>query len=260
MSTEDTVTLPKKDLSGSRLRCLMLTSLPKGHIASVLSSLVSPAAVVDESIHHWLPGGLLNPTEAKLGACPDFLTPDLRERLTSWWLVNRRGANTPNWDILSTCTVEGKEGLILVEAKAHDKESKSEGKDLGDRENHEQIGAAITEANSALNAIGPGWAITRDSHYQFCNRFAWAWKVASLGIPVILVYLGFLHADEMSKCGRPFASDHEWRSMVLYHGANLVPEDAWEKRLQTNAAPMWTMIRSLDLRWGAARAPERVTA
>jgi hypothetical protein len=259
MSTEWTVTLPKKDLSGSKLRCLMLTSLPRGHIASVLSSLVSPAAVVDESKHHWLPGGFLKPAEAKLGECPDFLTPDLRERLTSWWLVNRRGANTPNWDIVSTCTAEGKEGLILVEAKAHNKESKPEGKDLGDRENHEQIGAALNEANSALNAICPGWAITRDSHYQFCNRFGWAWKVASLGIPVILVYLGFLHADEMSRCGKPFVSDQEWRSMVLGRGANFVPNNAWEKRLQTNAAPMCPMIRSLDLRWVSTRAPEGVT-
>jgi hypothetical protein len=240
----------------------MLTSLSKNHVASVLSSLVSPVAVIDESKHHWLPGGLLNPTEARLGECPAFLTPKIREQLTSWWLVNRRGANTPNWDIVSTCTVEGREGLVLVEAKAHDKESKPEGKELGDKgdkKNHEQIGVAISEANSALNAICPGWAITRDSHYQFCNRFAWAWKVASLGVPVILVYLGFLHADEMSRCGKPFVSDHEWHSMVLDHGANLVPADAWEKRLQTNAAPMWAMIRSLGLRWVVAGAPEGVT-
>ena len=206
--------------------------------------------------HCWLPEGLLNSAEPKLGEWPTLLTPDIRERLTGWWLVNRRNANTPNWDIVSTCTVEGRQGLILVEAKAHDKEAKREGKGRGDEENHEQIGTAIRDANSGLNSICSGWAITRDSHYQLCNRFAWAWKIASLGVPVILIYLGFLQADEMSRCGKPFVSDSEWRSAVLNHGAKLVPENAWERRLQTTRAPLWALIRSLDLQWltsGAAK-------
>ena len=227
----------------------MLTSLHRNHVARVLSSLVSPVASVDESEHRWLPGGLLNPAEPKLGECQDFLTSEIREKLTSWWLVNRWGANTPNWDIVSTCRVDGGDGLILVEAKAHDKELKPDGKSTGDKENHEQIGAAIREANTALNDIYPGWSINRDSHYQLRNRFAWAWKVASLGVPVILIYLGFLHADEMSARGGPFHSYVDWRASLLEHGKTLVPKAGWERRLQTNGAPLWAMIRSLDLQW-----------
>src|ERR1035438_4946844 len=34
---------------GSKLRCLMLTSMPSHHVASILSSLVAPLAVVNES-------------------------------------------------------------------------------------------------------------------------------------------------------------------------------------------------------------------
>jgi hypothetical protein len=249
MSKAETVTIPTKDLSGSRLRCLMLTSLPESHVAKVLSLLVSPLATVDETKHHWVPGGLLNHAEAKLGECSSFLTPEIREELTSWWLINRRGANTPNWDIVSTCTLEGKEGLILIEAKAHDLELKCDGKSEGDAGNDRQILSAIGGANQALNGIVPGWAITRDSHYQLSNRFAWAWKVASLGVPVILVYLGFLGADEMSRCGQPFSSDQEWKSLMMDHAAELVPEAAWERRLQTGGAPMWATIRTLDLKW-----------
>ena len=152
MSTpRDIITIPTKDLRGSRLRCLMLTSLHRNHVARVLSSLISPVASVDETEHRWLPEGLLNPAEPKLGESQDFLTPEIRENLTSWWLVNRRGANTPNWDIVSTCRVDGGDGLILVEAKAHDKELKPDGKSTGDKENHEKIGGAIREANTALN-------------------------------------------------------------------------------------------------------------
>jgi len=249
MSKAETITIPAKDLSGSRLRCLMLTSLPENHVAKVLSLLVSPLATVDETKHHWMPGGFLNPAEAKLGECSAFLTPELREHLTSWWLKVPKRANTPNWDLVSTCDIGGRDGLILVEAKAHDTEERPEGKAPGNEENHQQIHSAISDANLALNDICLGWAITRDSHYQLCNRFAWAWKVASLGVPVVLVYLGFLHADEMSRCGKPFSSGQEWRALIMDRVTKLVPEAAWERRLQTGGAPMWATIRTLDLKW-----------
>ena len=92
------------------------------------------------------------------------------------------------------------------------------------------------------------------------NRFAWTWKVASLGVPVILVYLGFLHADEMARRGKPFISNRGWRSAVLEHGAKLVPEHAWETGLQTSGATIRATIRSLELQWVASPADKGVTA
>jgi hypothetical protein len=65
---------------------------------------------------------------------------------------------------------------------------------------------------------------------------------------VILVYLGFLHAQEMMHCGNPFRSGNEWQDFVLGH-SDMVPEGACSTRLQTNAAPIWAMVRSLELRW-----------
>jgi hypothetical protein len=227
----------------------MLTSLPRKTVAATLQRLVAPLAEVNPDRHRWLPGGLREPEEAKLGECPHFLTPELREELTSWWLVNRNGANTPNWDILSTCTIEGREGLLLIEAKAHDTEARREGKSKGNAENDRQIGEAIAESNAELLKLSSGWAIQRDSHYQLSNRFAWAWKAASLGVPVILVYLGFLNADEMSHCGQPFTSSKQWRDLILDHGAGVIPESAWGTRLKTPKAPMWALLRSMDLKW-----------
>lgn len=151
MSKAETITIPTKDLSGSRLRCLMLTSPPEAHVAKVLSMLVPPLATVDEKKRYWMPGGLMSAAEAKLGECSSFLTPEIREELTSWWLINRWGANTPNWDFVSACTIEGKEGLILVEAKAHDSELNSDGKSEGNAGNDQEILSAIGGANLALN-------------------------------------------------------------------------------------------------------------
>ena len=39
-------------------------------------------------------------------------------QLENWWLAHPKGANTPNWDIALGCEIEGKPGLILVEAGA----------------------------------------------------------------------------------------------------------------------------------------------
>lgn len=249
MSPRETITLPARDLAGSKLRCLMLTSLPMKTVAATLQRLVAPVAEVDANKHHWLPMGLRQPEEAKLGECAHFLTPELREELTAWWLVNRDRANTPNWDIVSTCAIEGREGLILVEAKAHDTEARHEGKSKGNAENDSRISEAIAESNSGLLGLSPGWSIQRDSHYQLSNRFAWAWKLASLGIPVVLVYLGFLNAEEMSHCGRPFANSRQWREFMWRHGGGVVPESSWGTRLESAKAPMWPLLRSIDLNW-----------
>jgi hypothetical protein len=138
--------------------------------------------------------------EAKLGESIGFLSEEQREEVTSWWLAVRKGANTPNWHIASTCTIGEKKGLLLVEAKAHVAELKEDCKTLDEDasdlsiDNHKQIGLAITAASLGLNNALPGWRLSCDSHYQLANRFAWAWKLASMGIPVVLVYLGFVGA------------------------------------------------------------------
>jgi hypothetical protein len=52
-----------------------------------------------------------------------LLPADVREKLKRWWLsVPSNNPRTPNWDIASTCTIEGKTGILLIEAKAHDQE------------------------------------------------------------------------------------------------------------------------------------------
>ena len=54
------------------------------------------------------------------------------------------------------------------------------------------------------------------------NRFAWSWKLTELGYPVILVYLGFLRAEEMQKGGEqePFDNHAHWECLVKAHTSN----------------------------------------
>jgi hypothetical protein len=239
--------LPEKERRGSRLRCVLLTDSSGEEVARRLTALVSPHAQVQPDHHAWQPKGWEDPAEAKLGKMAPFLSPEHRETISRWWLVARQRANTPNWDIVSQAKIEGQEGLILVEAKAHDKELKTEGKRPGNAENDVRIGTVIREASDSLNGILPGWNLSRDSHYQLANRFAWTWKIASLGVPVILVYLGFLCAKEMSDQGQPLASEETWADVLRGHAQGIVPGAAWGERVCVQGTPMRAMIRSV--RW-----------
>ena len=90
---------------------------------------------------------------------------------------------------------------------------------------------AIEEANAGLRLLtgDPGWMLSRDSCYQMANRFAWAWKLVDLGMPVVLVYLGFLDAIEMSDKGNPFRRPADWVECVKMHAKGKVPDGAWDR-------------------------------
>lgn len=232
-------------LWGSQARCLWLTGLPRDEAAARLTELANPSgAVVSPAVDIWVP-------EARVERDRSFLDKDKAQRIQAWWLKYRRGANTPNWDIASTCTIDKVKGLLLIEAKAHNKELSIDGKspattDRG-KENHKKIGVAIQQANDELEKILPGWSLSRDKHYQLCNRFAWAWKLASLGVPVVLIYLGFLNALEMADKGEPFSSAGQWEDYIRNHARDIVPQGAWNRKLDIGSTPLWFLIRSLEL-------------
>jgi hypothetical protein len=107
---------------------------------------------------------------------------------------------------------------------------------------------AIAEANAALDAIEPGFALSRDSHYQLANRFAWAWKIASMGVPVLLVYLGFLNAQDMQVDGPLITSAEHWEIVMRRHAQGIVPEAAWGREMMIAHTPMRAIIRADDIR------------
>jgi hypothetical protein len=206
-----------------------------------------------------MPQGFADLEEAQLQRAPRLLPTELNARLGEWWIpADRQLSMTPNFDIASTCTIDGKTGLLLVEAKAHQTELMKEaiGKAVskdgseGTKANHATIGAAIESARIGLEAAtGLKWQISRDNHYQMSNRFAWSWKVAELGIPVVLVYLGFLKATDMAtKPGEvPLAHAGAWEALVRAHSASLFPGKVWNRTWSVNGVPFIPLIRSLEL-------------
>ena len=241
---------------GSKPRCHWITHGTALQVASRLNALITPWASVAPT-DRWMPEGFAVVEEAELQHAPRLLDPDIGRRLAAWWLpADRLDARTPNFDIASTCTIEGKPGLLLVEAKAHDNELKNEaaGRILGPAPtdertaSHDTIRLALEQARLGLTAATLlEWAISRDSHYQMSNRFGWSWKLATLGVPVVLVYLGFLRAEEMTDRGKPFESDDAWDALVKEQSTALFPAAVWNRRWSVSGVPFIPLIKSLKV-------------
>lgn len=253
--------LPPKRRKGSKPRCHWLTHGTREQVAGRLTRLASPWGTVSAD-DNWMPEGFCRIKEAKLDLEPNFLTETDRRKLRDWWLAVTRRPNTPEWDIVSTCKVNGSNGILLVEAKAHTKELNDElkGKDLkGDvsadsRRNHIRIGAAIQEANvSLMDQTERVWSLQRDRCYQMSNRFAWSWKLTELGYSVILVYLGFTGATEMRRGKKqvPFANHSDWESCVMSHSRPLLPTEVWNKKWPVHDGLLIPRICSCEIRYNA---------
>jgi hypothetical protein len=235
---------------GSRKHVLDWTSRPE--FCLELLQLVAPVDCHITSRSDWMPRGHGSPDEARLETFGPQILPnsDVWTQLRRWWLAHERGANTPNWDIAASCEIEGKPGLILAEAKANVPELSAAGKALdanasaASKENHERIAAAIGDACSALRQLGATTQISRDTHYQLSNRVAFAWKLASLGVPTVLVYLGFLGDDGIVDAGQPFTDQSHWESVFGSYAYSVVPKELFEKRIDCGSAPIWILIRS----------------
>ena len=235
---------------GSQHRCQLLTGGARPRVAARLTHLAQPSGARVHHDDHWMPVGPTAPQEARLDRDLGFVAREVQDELRSWWLVFHTGANTPNWDIASTCLIEEHRGLLLVEAKAHDRELSTAGKSPPStphgRANDRNIRDAIRQANDGLNRIVPGWRLSADRHYPLCNRVAWAWKLAQLGVPVVWVYLGFLNATEMLDQGQPFATARTWDDCLHRHAQGIVPEAAWGSPLDVNGTPLWLLVRSMS--------------
>jgi len=237
-------------IRGSRKHVLDWTSQPR-FLPELLASL-QPAECRLGPASTWQPMGHRAPAEARLERFGPVALPGhgAWPALTTWWLRHARGANTPNWDIALSCEVEGRPGLVLVEAKANVPELSTAGKrqDFGvserSAENHAQIGAAISEAQSALSSYVPGITIDRDRHYQLSNRLAFGWRLASLGVPIVLLYLGFTGDEGIRDVGEPFADDEHWQRVFRGHLMEVGAADLLSAPLDLGPAKLWVLSRS----------------
>ena len=200
---------------------------------------------------NWMPKSLQLDREAEL---KDFLKfnfdPKLGSDIFNWWL--QYNGTTPKWDMISTCTISGKRGLLLIEAKAHRSEledaklGNSSGTSENSKMNHDRIDKAIKQANSAINEQVEGVAISRDKYYQLSNRVAHAWWLADKGIPVVLLYLGFLNCKDMDNCkNKLFKTDQDWQTSFIEHAKQVGVDKLLGKKVDCGEAEFQMISKSI---------------
>jgi len=134
--------------------------------------------------------------------------------------------------------------------KANKPELKSGGKVLKlnasnkSKANDVQIAAAIDEACKGLRLLEPNVAISYTAHYQLANRLAFTWKLVTLGIPTVLIYLGFIGDTGMKE---PFPTSTEWEHTFKDYAAPSACHSLFERRLDCGAAPAWLLVRARDI-------------
>lgn len=149
----------------------------------------------------------------------------------TWWKPS--GGKAPTWDLISLCQLDGKDAILLVEAKAHKSEFSRSKKQLpknkqpdnkpseGSEINHLNIEARIKEACDNLNIKNTGFKISIASHYQLSNRVASAWRLNQMEVPVVLLYLGFTGDTYFKK--DYFQDNALWRQEFTKYIDGVVP-------------------------------------
>ena len=149
-------------LKGSK-RCI-LELISSRNFTTEINMLLNPTGAVINPSDVWMPKGIHNDIEAEL---KDFLSDNFSNQLGSdifhWWLAfPSQETKTPNWDFVSTCTINNQKGIILVEGKAHLDELQNESKgkilrsDASENSiaNHYKIGKAIEESKITKEPVG----------------------------------------------------------------------------------------------------------
>lgn len=227
-----------------------------------LLALAAPAPVKLVAGSRWLPRGYRLPDEAELHWFGPAALPSLTvwPSLHSWWLKHKRNATTPNWDIAMACEVDGRPGLILVEAKAHEAELERGAKrpdraaSAHSKENHEHIAQAIAGARRGYATLGHDVLIGVESHYQLSNRLAYAWKLAQMGVPTVLIYLGFVGDRPWDDGLVPFKDQSHWDKCVRAYFDEIGAGQLLGCVLTVAEVPVWFFARSRPVRDHSPRA------
>lgn len=110
-------------------------------------------------------------------------------------------------------------------------------------ENHERITTAIDEACCGWREIDDGVDISRDRNYQLANRLAVTWKLAQLGIPVVLLYLGFTGDTGIIDAGSPFLDEADWQAAFDRYAGDVGAAKLFGGRHEIRETPVWLLSR-----------------
>ena len=143
-----------------------------------------------------------------------FQNHKTHNKVLDWLNGNKDIGRMPKWDIAASCQIEDKNGLILIQAITHEEEFNADDKCEATGENRKGIMKAIEECNKDLNLrLDTHVKLSITSNYQLSNHIAYAWKLANLGIPTVLLYLGYI--GDNKNYPNNYIKDHDHWMRIL---------------------------------------------
>ena len=73
---------------------------------------------------------------------------------------------------------------------------------------------------------------------------AFAWMLASSGVPIILLYLGFTGDDGIRDAGEPLSDAEHWSRLMRQHLGELDAEHLSDAETGCGASSFWLLVRS----------------
>jgi hypothetical protein len=223
--------MPKQmPYKGSSLHVLDLVCSPS--FESTMTSLLEGTGFRLATACCRRPYGRASETEWGEYKIEDYLQKHPIDRLPkgldgTWWIPHK--GNRPNWDLLCHISNGARQGLLIVEAKAHvgelaedDKKGPPEAGNPRSEANDLQIRQRIAETSMALTALSIGdFKLSADSHYELANRLAYLTKLANEGVPTVLMYLGFLRSPDWPR--DPLNDLAHWEGVVKTYVSAVAP-------------------------------------
>jgi hypothetical protein len=252
LSKKNSEDIPDRDRGSYRH---MLDLVSASNFREVMNGLLDGTGAVVAADDHWYPCGRSKKKDWTEAELEDYLKrhpiPGYSGLDRRWWIAFK--GTRPTWDLICQLDFDGKPGLLLVEAKAHigemsEKNSKSPVDKKNDRSvaNDLSIRLRLAETNLGLNALGLGsFRLSADHDYQLSNRIAYLQKLASDGVPTVLMYLGWIGSPDWKT--DPLATESAWETAVKGHFERVGP---WEfvgpNRQTSSGTPFQMIVRSIS--------------
>lgn len=176
---------------GNRARALLLTDGDRQEVATRLARLASSG---DGRIDSYYPQGLDLPDRSRLVEHRDLLDADRRTQLRRWW---QDGAgNLPVWDIAGSGLIKPRYArsstlrpglwLYITYGTSYD---------LAEADPDEPGMRPRADRAIAESSLSSGCDLSLLPH-RIGKRLAVAWKLATLGVPSVVTFLGFEQCTE----------------------------------------------------------------
>jgi hypothetical protein len=257
---QDLQTMPKEDSSGGPSRDRgsyrhMLDFVSAANFRELMDGLLEGTGAVLAPVDNRHPSGRAKKKCWIESELEDYLKRHPLPRYAGldrrWWIAFR--GSRPTWDLICHLDCEDKPGLLLIEAKAHvsemgEKNSKGAVDQANDRSiaNDLSIRLRLAESNLKLNSLGLGdFDLSADHDYQLSNRVAYLHRLASDGVPTILMYLGWVGSTDWKN--DPFDTSAAWEQAVNSHFKRVGPLSfIGQKRQLFNGTPFQMIVRSIS--------------